>query len=98
MPTKSNEPSDMLAGIMEGLQEMGDKPKMFHGDEDGSVYSNTVIEYLEDENIEIHRTRGHPAFAERFIRTYKDILFKRVEADDKSVKANIKRIDFNLEI
>ena len=87
IPIKSKEPPDMLAGIMERLQKMGDKPKMFYSDEEGSLHSKTVIEYLEKENIEIHRTRGHPAFAERFIRTYKDMLFKRVEANDKKGKA-----------
>ena len=85
IPIKSKEPPDMLAGIMEGLQKMGDKPKMFYSDEEGSLCSKTVIEYLEKEKIEIHRTRGHPAFAERFIRAYKDMLFKRVEADEKRV-------------
>ena len=98
IPIKSKEPPDMLAGIMEGLQKMGDKPKMFYSDEEGSLYSKTVIEYLEGEKIEIHRTRGHPAFAERFIRTYKDMLFKRVEADEKKGKENIQWIDYNLEI
>ena len=98
IPIKSKEPPDMLAGIMEGLQKMGDNPNMFYGDEEGSLYSKTVIEYLEGEKIEIHRTRGHPAFAERFIRTYKDMLFKRVEADEKKGKQNIQWIDYNLEI
>ena len=98
IPIKSKEPPDMLAGIMEGLQKMGDKPKMFYSDEEGSLYSKTVIEYLEKEKIEIHRTRGHPAFAERFIRTYKDMLFKRVEADEKKGKVNIQWIDYNFEI
>ena len=56
------------------------------------------MEYLEKEKIEIHRTRGHPAFAERFIRTYKDMLFKRVENDENKGKQNIQWIDFNLEI
>ena len=82
---------------MEGLQKMGDKPKLFYSDEEGSLYSKTVIEYLEGEKIEIHRTRGHPAFAERFIRTYKDMLFKRVEADEKKGKQNLQWIDYNVE-
>ena len=91
IPIKSKEPPDVLAGIMEG-------PKMFYSDEEGSLYSKTVIECLEGEKIEIHRTRGHPAFAERFIRTYKDMLFKRVDADEKKGKQNIQWIDYNLEI
>ena len=96
IPVRSKEPPDVLAGIMEGLQKMGDKPKMFYSDEEGSLYSKTVIEYLEGEKIEIHRTRGHPAFAERFIRTYKDMLLKRVEADEKKGKANIQWTDYIL--
>ena len=98
IPIKSKEPPDMLAGIMEGLQKMGDKPKMFYSDEEWSLYSKTAVEYLGGEKIEIHRTRGHPAFAERFIRAYKDMLFKRVEADEKKGKKNIQWIDYNLEI
>ena len=74
--------NDVLAGIMERLQKMRDKPKMFYSAEEGSLYSKAVFEYLEGEKIELHRTRGHgPAFAERFIRTYKDMLSKRAEAD-----------------
>ena len=93
IPIKSKEPPDVLAGIMEGLQKMGDEPKMFYSDEEGSLYSKPVIEYLEDEKIDIHRTTGHPAFAERFIRTYKDMLFERVEADERKGKQNIQWID-----
>ena len=59
---------------------------MFYSDEEGSLYTKTVIEYLEGEKIEIHRTRGHPAFAERFIRTYKHILFKRVQMKTRASK------------
>ena len=31
----------------------------------------------------------HPHFAKRFIRTFKDMLFKRVDADEKKGKVNI---------
>ena len=47
--------------------------------------------------IEIHRTRGHPAFAERFIRTYNDMLLKRVDADEEKGKQNLQWIDYNFE-
>ena len=98
IPIKSKQPPDLLAGIMEGINKMGKKPKMFYSDEEGSLYSKTIIEYLEQEKIEMHRTRGHPAFAERFIRSFKDMLFKRVEADEKKGKANIQWTDYILEI
>lgn len=37
----------------------------------------------------MYRTRGHPAFAERLIRTFNHKLFKRVEADEKKGKQTI---------
>ena len=43
--------------------------------------------------IELYRTRGHANFAERFIRTYKDVLYKRVEADEKKGKEHIQWTD-----
>ena len=98
IPIKSKQPPDLLAGIKEGINKMGKKPKMCYSDEEGSLYSKTIIEYLEQEKIEMHRTRGHPAFAERFIRSFKDMLFKRVEADEKKGKANIQWTDYIFEI
>ena len=82
VPIKSKEPPDFLAGMMEGLNKMDKKPELLYGDDEGSLNSQVVNEYLTNEKIELHRTRGHPAFAERLIRTFKDTLFKRVEADE----------------
>ena len=53
---------------------------------------------MKEEKIELHRTRGHPAFAERGIQTFKDQLFKRVEADKKNGKQNIQWTDHIIEI
>ena len=83
VPIASKQPADMLAGIMENLKKMGKKPKMIYVDDEGSFNNQSVIDYLDEENFEIHRTRGHPAFAERSIRTIKEMLYKRVEADEK---------------
>ena len=98
IPIASKQPPDVLAGIMEGIKKMGGKPKMIYSDEEGSLFSSTITDYLDEEKIELHTTRGHPAFGERFIRTYKDMLFKRVGADEKKGKNNIQWIDYNLEI
>ena len=98
VPIKSKEPPDVLAGIMEGIQKMGGKPQRFYSDEEGSLNSGVVKEYLDKENIEIHLTRGHPNFAERGIRTFKDKLFKRVEADEKKGKETIQWTDYIFEI
>ena len=46
----------------------------------------------------MHLTRGHPNFAERGIRTFKDKLFKRVEADERKGTENIQWTDYIFEI
>ena len=86
IPIKSKQPADVLAGLMEGMQKMDGKPKMIYSDEEGNLNSGDILEYLQEQKIELHRTRGHPAFAERFIRTFKDMLFKRVDADKAKKK------------
>ena len=48
----------------------GGKPQMFYTDEEGSLYSNPVIE----EKVKLHGTQGMP-LSLRIIRTYEDICF-----------------------
>ena len=83
---------------MEALQKMGAKPKMIYTDDETALASSGLKQYVEDEGTELYRTRGHPAFSERFIRTFKDKLFKRVEADEKKGKLSIQWADYILEI
>ena len=100
LPIPSKNPPDVLAGILEGIQKMGDKPDMIYADEEGSLTGSKVdiIGALKDRGIELYTTRGHPNFAERFIRTFKDMLFKRVEADIKKGKQNIQWVNYIFQI
>ena len=94
---KSKTPPDIIAGTMEGLQKMKAKPKMIYTDDERGIASAEFKEYVDGEGIELYRTRNHPAFAERFIRTFKDKLFKRVENDEKKGKA-VQWVDYIFEI
>ena len=62
------------------------KPKIISTGDERGIASADFKEDVDGENIELYRTRNHPAFAERFIRTFKDKLFKRVENDEERVK------------
>ena len=53
---------------------------------------------MKEHNIEHHRTRGHAQYSERGIQTFKDALYKRVEADEQKGKPNIQWTDYILEI
>ena len=98
VPIKSKETTDVVSATMEALQKMGAKPKMIYTDDEKAIASSDFKQYVEDEGIELYRTRGHPAFSERFIRTFKDKLFKRIEADEKKGKKDIDWRDYILEI
>ena len=96
IPIKTKNGEDVLEATKEALGKT--KPKMIYTDDERAIAGEDFKDYVEGENITLHRTRGHPAFAERYIRTYKDMLFKRVEADEKKGKQNIQWVDYNLEI
>ena len=98
VPISSKQPPDILAGVMENIKKMDGKPRLIYIDDEGSFNNQSVIDYLKDENIELHRTRGHPAFAERAIRTLKDMLYKRVENNEKKGKQNIQWGDYLHEV
>ena len=87
LPIMSKEAPDVIAGTMEALQKMGKKCQILFTDDEGSIGGNLFKEYVEGEGIELYRTRGHPAFVERLLRTFKDKLFKRVEHDEKQGKS-----------
>ena len=98
IPSKSKQPEDVAMGIIEGLNTMGKKPKMIYADAEGSFTSNIINEYFDKEGIELYVTRGHAPVAQRFIRTYKQMPYKRIEHDEKKRKENPQWIDYNFEI
>ena len=98
VPIKTKNGEDVLEATKEALKKMGKKSKIIYTDDERAIAGEDFKNYVEGEGIELYRTRGHPAFAECFIKTYKDMLFKGVEADEKAEKQNIQWTDYNLEI
>ena len=98
VPIASKHPADITAGIMEALNKMGGKPKLKYSHDEGSLNTQDLFDFFKEEGIQNYKTRGHPHFAERFIRTFKDMLFKRVDADQKKGMGNIQWVDYIPEI
>ena len=46
IPLKTKQPSDVLDGIEEGINNMGDKPLTIYSDDEGSFNSKDVKDYL----------------------------------------------------
>ena len=85
VPVKMKETGSVIKGTKEALQKMGKKPEIIYTDDEKAIASGEFQRYVEEGGIKLYRTRGHPAFAERFIKTFKDKLFKR-EHDEKTEK------------
>ena len=76
------------------LKQDGKETKIIYTDDEGAMNKEAIQKYLQEQNIEHHRTRAHPNFSERAIRTFKDLLYRRVEADEKKGKNNIQWTDY----
>ena len=76
------------------FRRMGGKPKIIYSDDEGVLRGDLFKEYVEKEGIQLRRTRSSAHFVERFNRTLKDMLFKRIENDEKKGKANIQWVDY----
>jgi hypothetical protein len=98
VPVRRKETGSVIKGTKEALQKMGKNPKIIYTDDEKAIASGEFQEYVESEGIELYRTTGHPAFAERFIRTFKDKLFKIIENDEKNKKPSIQWTDYIDEI
>ena len=98
VPIDGRTPVAIIEATKEALKKMGKKSKIIYTDDERGIASQEFNDFIEGEGIELYRTRGHPAIAERMIRTFKDMLFKRVEADEKKGKNNIQWVDYILEI
>ena len=98
VPISGKTEEDLASGIIECIHKMGKKPKIVYTDDEGALSKEAIQTYFKEQNIEHHITRAHPNFSERAIRTFKDLLYRRVEADEKKGKENIQWIDYIHEI
>ena len=93
---KSKQEGDVAAGILECLNKMKNTPKIIYTDDEGALKTEAMQKYFNEKNISHIITRTHAHFAERFIRTFKDALYKRI--DNEKDKNNIQWTDYIFEI
>ena len=80
---KSKQPDDVLEGIKKCFDKMN-KPRSIYSDVEGAFTSNIVKKYLNDNNVKLITTNGHAPVAERQIRTFKNMIYQRLEKTSKS--------------
>jgi len=90
IPLSSRDKADVIAGMLEGFTKMGHKPKMLYTDGEGALRSNLFEEFCNEQKIKLIITRTHAWVAERFIRTLKNAINRRLE-NDKTKRENLER-------
>ena len=85
MPIAGKDTGDVASGLLEGFQKMGHKPEVIYADNETALSSGSIQKYFKDNKILHITTRNQAPVAERSIRTFKDMLYKRI-GDDKIVQ------------
>lgn len=84
VPLKTKQPDDVLQGLKDGFHNMGGKPESIYSDDEGAFNSKLLQDYFKEHKIDHIVTRGHAAFAERGIRTIKNLIYKRLEKNKEA--------------
>lgn len=95
VPIKSKKEGDVASGLIECLHKMGGKPQILYTDGETALNTDAIQTYLKEHNIKHLVTRTSAWFAERGVRTFKSMLYKRIE---NSKNKNIQWNDFIYEI
>lgn len=72
-------PETLLEAIKRVFEKMDGKPKILMSDEEGSLQSKLVDEYLKREKVKYIINRNHCPFVERFIRTFRNLITRRLQ-------------------
>ena len=86
IPMVNNKGTTIIEALKTSMRNMGGEPKTIYSDAEGGLQTKAMRSYLEETNIRLVQTRLHAAYAERHIRTIKDMLFKRLEYNKGHVK------------
>ena len=99
IPIKSKGEGDVASGLIEGLNKFDKKPKIIYSDDEKALSTDAIQTYLKEQNIYHHITRGHANFSERAIRSFKSMLYKRIDNDiKKNSKKDIQWTDYIFQI
>ena len=79
VPMVDNRAPTVITALKKAIANMGGRPQTIFSDGEGALSTIDLKKYLETERIRLLQTRSHAAYAERHIRTIKDMLFKRLE-------------------
>jgi hypothetical protein len=69
----------LLSGLRKIMHTMGGTPETLYSDGEGGLETPDMQAWFQRKKIRLLSTRNHAHFAERHIRTIKDMMFKRMD-------------------
>jgi hypothetical protein len=79
IPIKGKSQTPLLTALLEALVKMGKRPEIIYTDGEGGLDTTEMKAWYAKENLKHIVTLKHAYFAERFIRTFKFALYKRID-------------------
>ena len=80
VPVKGKTENDLALGVIESIVKMGKQPQDIYMDGETGIRNSKLFEkYFAEKKITVHYSKGHPAFAERFIGTFRAMLDKQIK-------------------
>ena len=72
-------PEHFIEALKRIFHQMGGAPNIIMSDEEGSLQSKLIDDFFKKENITYIINRNHSRFIERFIRTLKNLMNRRLQ-------------------
>ena len=79
MMLKNKTPDVILPAVAQAFKNLGGMPQILYSDSEGSFLSKELNEFYKEHNMKHIVTRGHAGVVERFVRTLKNMMFKRLK-------------------
>jgi hypothetical protein len=98
VPLQGKNGENSAMGIIQAIEEMGKKPKIIYTDGETGFDTYALRDYFVKEGIKHYMTRAHAHMAERFIRTYKALLYARMDSVKNTSPVDLQWNGFNYAI
>ena len=88
-PLLNNKTQAIGSGILKSFELQGKQPAILFSDSEGSLFSKEIQQMLDEANVQLVLTTTHAPFIERAVRTFKSMLFKRIERKQQLLKKRV---------
>ena len=92
IPIKNRQPTELISALKSIFQSTG-KPKQLYSDEESSFRANVFFRFKHENDIKHIQTSTHARSAERFIRTFKANLYRRLDGLKQDKSDWVKHVD-----